>query len=567
MTITIFSSPLGVLLALLLGTGHTAGFCQDRQAWASEQKNVSIPMRDGKSLAADVYLPPRPGKYPCILIQTPYNKKHLGAPISGKGKKAGSTGEVGRGAVSDTLGLLDRDHYAYVVVDWRGFHASRAAKRVVNRRRWRRGQDGYDCVEWCAARPWCNGKIGTWGGSALGKQQFDTAIEQPPHLVCCVPLIAAMGQRYAFYYQGGIPLEAHVKMLDFLGYAVSKKVRQAPLPSARIWKWAAFMTYKPHRITVPCLMISGWWDHYPDEVIRTFEDICSRGGAEARKHSKLLLGPWDHVGVGLTRQGDMAFPGAALESARAAKSYLDHHLRGMKNGWEKTPTVRYWQCGEEKWFSAEKWTDIRREERLLVLRPGRIDFTPGGDEASVLRYTYDPRKPSRTLGGANLPPLKHGPRKQNGLLGRSDILVYRTPSLEEELALNGNAELSFHFSCNRVDCDFTARLCDEDERGNLFLIADAACRAKLRTGKEAFLKPGEVYPITLRFPAHAATFRKGHRLALILSSGNWPRYERNPHTGENFWNRKEAVDVEVTVYHGSRTPAVLRFPERRQVRK
>ena len=551
------------LVATAAALAHLPAYSLPAQeAWRPLQQDVAVPMRDGKHLAADVYLPPTPGTYPCVLIQTPYNKSRMGAPIGGQPP---GTSEAGRGSVSDALGLLDRRNYVYVVVDWRGFYGSKPAMQGVTKRKWKRGHDGYDCVEWCAAQPWSDGNVGTWGGSALGKQQFDTAIQHPPHLVCCVPLIAAMGQRYEFYYEGGIPLEAHVKMLDFLGYELSGKVRSAPLPTARIWRWVPLITYRPQTVKVPCLVITGWWDNYPDEVIRTFEDIAAKGGSDARTHSKLLVGPWDHVGVGLAKQGDTEFAGAALASARAAKEFFDFHLRGVRNGWERTARVRYWQCGADEWCTAESWSGIEREEQVLHLSPGRISTNPNprGRQTTV-QYRYDPGAPSPTLGGANLPPLKHGPTKQNPLLSREDSLVYRTDVLRTPLELNGNASLTVHASCDRVDCDVTARLCDQRANGDILLVGDAAQRAKLRTGRVELLQPGKVFDITLRFPAHAYTFGRGHRLVLILSSGNHPRYERNPHTGDSFWDSSKALDLNVTLHHGPDTPALLRLPRRKQ---
>ena len=108
-------------------------------------------------------------------------------------KDAKGTSTVGRGAISDLLVLKDREHYAYLVMDWRGFYASKKAAKGVARVGSLRGRDGYDIVEWIAAQSWSNGRVGTWGGSALGKIQFQTASQKPPHLVCAVPLIAAIG--------------------------------------------------------------------------------------------------------------------------------------------------------------------------------------------------------------------------------------------------------------------------------------------------------------------------------------------------------------------------------------
>ncbi len=514
--------------------------------WTPEQKDLEIPMRDGKSLLADLYLPPAEGKYPAVLIQTPYNKVHMGAPITGDLK---DPGDVGRGSVSDALGLLDREHYAYVVVDWRGFYASKAAMDGVDKKKWKRGQDGYDAVEWVAEQPWSDGKVGTWGGSALGKQQLDTAAEQPPHLVCCVPLIASMGQRYECYYEGGCYLEAHVKTLDFLGYGVSKMVLANPRPGTLIWRGAERLSYHPEKIQVPCLMISGWWDHYPGQVIETFEDIVAKGGPQAREHSKLLFGPWDHVGVGLAKQGDREFKGAELESARSAKAYFDFFLRGEKNDWDKTPRIRYWRINEEGWASADKWKGLERASTTLFLGADGTIGPKSPDEQKTLSYVCDPKDPTPTLGGANLPPLPHGPRTQNALEKRKDLLVYSTGKLTSPLTLNGNATLSFQVEVDRPCCDFMARLCDVGPDGKSYLLADAAVRIR-------DAKAGARQDVTLTFPTTAATWPEGWDLRIYLSSSNWPRYEKNTHNGADHWEAADAEAVNVTVVH----PAKLTLP-------
>jgi hypothetical protein len=479
-----------------------------------------------------------------VLIQTPYDKKRLGAVMGG----ADVPGEAGRGSVSDALGLLDRENYAYCIVDWRGFYGSKAAMEGVRKQGFKRGLDGYDCVEWLASQEWCNGRVGTWGGSALGKQQFDTAAEHPPHLVCCVPLIASMGQSYEAYYEGGVLLEGHVEMLDRLGYGVSAVVRAAPLPTSPAWRAAERLTYRPDAIEVPCLVITGWWDNFPAQVIRTFEDIVAKGGEKARKHSKMLIGPWDHVSVGVAEQGDLRFEAAAKESAVAAKAFFDAWLREKAdNGWDKTPRVRYWTVNEAAWAAVESWSGIKRKTATLHLDEERIVAAkPSGGTRS---YVSDPRKPSPTLGGANLPPMKHGPKAQNALDGRADVLAYSTGKLEKPMRINGAVELSVAFTANREDCAIVARLCDVHPDGKAVLLADAAARARVRDGEPKPLKPGERAALTLRFPPTAAVLPAGHALRIYLSSTNHPRYERLPNTGADHWDEKAAVDVDVTVLH------------------
>jgi putative CocE/NonD family hydrolase len=353
-----------------------------------------------------------------------------------------------------------------------------------------------------------------------------------------------MGQCYQFYYDHGVYREAHVKMLEILGYGVSKRVREAPRPN-RMWTFVKNLTFRPDMIEVPCLMITGWWDHFMDEIIETFEGIVEKGGPKARKHSKFLVGPWDHVSIGLAKQGDRTFEDAAKASAEAAKAFFDYWLLGKENGWEKTARVRYWQTNEPKWVEVESWSGIKRKTKTLYLSAdGTIGEEPGEGDRS---YTYDPKKPSPTLGGANLPPLRHGPTDHGRLDARKDVLAYSTGKLEEPLRINGNVKLSFEFTADRETCDFSARLCEVRD-GKPYLIADAVCRVWDH-------EPGEKGRVTLHFPATAITVSE---LRIYLSSSNWPRYERNPHTGADHWERRGCKTLKATIHHGS---AKLNIPE------
>lgn len=135
-----------------------------------------------------------------ILIQTPYQKNwfHFGLPLG-----------VGTNQPNS--------NYAFVVVDWRGFYGSAAALVPSPNR----GEDGYDVVDWIAQQTWCDGNIGTWGPSALGKIQFETAKEQHPNHKCAVPLVAHPMTRYEDYYPGGVYRTEYVEQLDALGYGLS----------------------------------------------------------------------------------------------------------------------------------------------------------------------------------------------------------------------------------------------------------------------------------------------------------------------------------------------------------
>src|SRR5262249_37410260 len=122
---------------------------------------------DEVELSADVYRPDAAGQFPVILSRTPYNK------VSG-GKQA-----------VERAGYFVKRGYVVVSMDGRG-RGDSEGEFVAYRNE---GKDGYDAIEWCAAQPWSNRKIGTSGGSYLGINQWLAAVEQPPHLVTMIALV------------------------------------------------------------------------------------------------------------------------------------------------------------------------------------------------------------------------------------------------------------------------------------------------------------------------------------------------------------------------------------------
>jgi len=182
---------LTVLILAVLFTPFAGSLAEpDSEKKFPAPSTVKIPMRDGKTLAADIFLPKTEGKFPTILIMTPYNRKLLAAAIPAAAMKSK---------------LIDREHYAFVVVDWRGFYGSKDAGGEPGKKQPdANGKDGYDTVEWIAKQKWSDGKVGMWGSSALGKIQYMTAVQQPPHLVCICPMVTQHGYFYNRFYHGGV---------------------------------------------------------------------------------------------------------------------------------------------------------------------------------------------------------------------------------------------------------------------------------------------------------------------------------------------------------------------------
>lgn len=248
---------------------------------ASKFYPIDIPVRDGKTLAADLYSIDTTMTKPVILIQTPYNKNYYRLAVYIPPQAGGAAFPY------------DSVSYNYVILDWRGFYGSKNAD-VPN---YDRGLDGYDAIEWIANQKWCNGKIGTWGPSALGVIQYQSAKHHPPHLVCSVPLVKDFKTKYSDYYYGGDFRKEHVESLMKLGFFASTDIITNHPDEDLTWSFIEKNSDYPDSISVPMLLISGWFDHFPDDVIRSFDDLRKRSDTKVRLQHKLMIGPWLHTAI------------------------------------------------------------------------------------------------------------------------------------------------------------------------------------------------------------------------------------------------------------------------------
>jgi predicted acyl esterase len=384
--------------------------------------STSIPMRDGKYLAADVYSPDTTKAFPVILIKTPYNKDRY-----------------------QTHGLpLTTDDYAITIVDWRGFHGSTDA--AIDTPDY--GRDGYDCIEWIAQQGWSNGKIGMWGISAVGIVQYQTAKEHPPHLVCSVPIFANYKQQYQRYYTGGVLRKTYLERLAMLGYKV-EPILAHPIYDA-FWKYTELVTTYPQEIDVPMLLMAGWYDHhsYSDGIFCIFNELRSLGGINGREHHKLIIGPWHHNHIGESVQGQLEYPNAAGTTETEALNFFDYWLRDIPNGYDNLPYVRYYQMGTNEWLNNETYPLDNVTPTFIYLHPaGILSEANPVDACPSDSFYYDPRNPSPTIGGVEISYLLvHGPYNQRWLVeSRDDVVVFSTEVLDKDLVVAGEVKVSYMF--------------------------------------------------------------------------------------------------------------------------
>ncbi|MCX7697519.1 MAG: CocE/NonD family hydrolase [Bacteroidales bacterium] len=513
-----------------------------------------IPMRDGKWLAADCYVQDTSGtiKYPTILIQTPYNRLlfRFGLPLG--------------------IGInLDGCPYAFVIVDWRGFYGS-AAAAVPNPDR---GKDGYDVIEWIVNQPWSNGKVGTWGPSALGKIQYLTAKENHPNHICAVPLVAAPQSLYLEYFPGGVYRKEYVDQLDALGFGLSSTLLTHPYYDT-YWQLAEWLTFYPQNIRIPMFLIGGWFDHNIQLMLDFFAALQTQSEVQVRYKHKFLIGPWVHGGhgtsqVGTPQQGELTFPQAVGWGDSLALRFFDYYLRGINNNWENEPPLRFFIPGKNIWESTTSWqTTIQNQTSitLYLLKEGRLSDEPPTYHHDTIQFVYDPRNPSPTVGGMTLRnDLLQGPYDQSQQVeSRNDIVVFTSDDFSIPVTVTGKIKVILWVSSDVLDTDFALRLTDVYPDGRSILVREQIQRMRFRKGysqsDELFMQDDSIYRIEMNFYDISYTFLPQHKLRLSITSSNYPRFDINLNNGGPMYTSGDTLVARNAIHVGQYYPSSVVLP-------
>lgn len=507
--------------------------------------NVWIPMRDGDSLQADVYIPSNVDSAQVILVQTPYNKESInGLPLG--------------------LGLnLDAQPYIWVVVDWRGFYGSSNAD-VSNLNR---GEDGYDVCEWISQQVWHKDRIGTWGPSALGGVQYNTAKEHHPNHTCAVPLVAHPQQAYDAYFENGVLEGARLQTLDLLGYGLSPIIMANTYYNAA-WIISENNTWYPNEIWIPTLQIGGWYDHNIDIMMDWYAATRTSALASVQDEQWLLVGPWVHGGtgaayVGSATQGELTYPNAEYMSDTMALEFFAYYLLDSMNNWQNTPKITYYETGKDQWASSNA-TSIESATNDILYLNMNGELVSGNPLLSS-SFVSDPNNPSPTIGGATLHiNLDQGPYDQSALDSRSDIITFETSPLSQDISISGRVGLDLFVEATVPDCDISIRLVDVYPDGRNMLITDGMQRMRFRNGftlaDEEFMNPGTVYNTQFDLPFTNYTWKTGHKIKIYVGGNNAIRYHvNNQHSGDAYVGGPPTVG-NITIHHNSTYPSNITLP-------
>ncbi|UCD00066.1 MAG: CocE/NonD family hydrolase [Phycisphaerales bacterium] len=155
-----------------------------------------------------------------------------------------------------------------------------------------------------------------------------------------------------------------------------------------------------------------------------------------------------------------------------------------------------------------------------------------------------------------------GPRDQSELEKRDDVLVFTSNELKGELEVTGPVRVILYAASTAQDTDWTAKLVDVHPDGRALNLCDGILRARYRSSRShpSLITPGQVYRYEIDLWATSNAFLPGHRIRVEISSSNFPRFDRNPNTGESFGTGTRLVQATQTVFHDKEYPSHILLP-------
>ena len=547
-----------------------------------------IPMRDGVKLFTSVYIPKdvfSDGKtYPIMMDRTPYTVRPYGAD-----------------QYRPTLGpseFFEKEKFIFVYQDVRGRYMSegsfdniRPHKPVKGPKDTDESTDTYDSIDWLVKNlPGNSGKVGLWGISQPGFYSSAGMIDAHPALVAVSPQ-APVTDYYLGddnFHNGAFMLAANFRF--YLGFGPRAGDPALPPPPApfdfgtpdgydfflrmgslanadeKYFKhqnpywiqnlehttydevWQSRSIWKYLKGIKPAVMVVGGWFDAEDlqGPLRTFEFMEKNSPP---KTNMLVMGPWTHGGFS---RGDGDHVGNVNFGSKTGLYYREkiefaffmNFLKGK--GEDKLPKAWVFQTGTNEWRRFDQWPPKNAVTKTLYLDEKGTLATARPAKLGYDEYVSDPNKPvpymQQIVMGMQ---ADYMTSDQRFAAARPDVLVYKTPPLDQDVTVYGPISVDLKVSTSATDSDFDVKLIDVypgdypqadtapgaiPMGGYQQLVRGEPFRGKFRKGFERPVpfEPGKPDRITFKMPDVAHVFREGHRIMVQVQSSWFPLTDRNP---------------------------------------
>ncbi|MFA6561477.1 MAG: CocE/NonD family hydrolase [Verrucomicrobiia bacterium] len=611
-----------LLLTLLLALSLASA--RDAEYQVVVNTNVMVTMHDGVKLATDLYLPAKNGavaaeKFPTILTRLPYNKngsKRFGEYYAARGYVFVAQDTRGRFASEGVWHMMTDDGPDGVdCAAWIGRQPWSNGKIGMIGTSYVGGTQHAMAL---ARAPELATVIPVDAMSNLGRQSMRNAGAFEMRFWNWIMLNAGRGSRAGrdpatgamlkemgenrFHYLLNLPLRRGTTPLKF-----SPEYEDWLVEAMRhgtddeFWLQNNIVDHADRYKDIPVYLVGGWYDSWAGNTTANFTALTKA----LKSPVYLIMGPWIH---GLQRasshgQVDFGKDAAIADELAWRLEWYDRWFKGLDNSVGKTAPfatkVRVFVMGTGDgrktdksllnhggfWRNEKEWPPARARLTNYYLQPnGGLSPHVAADVRRLsTSFTFDPRQPVPTIGGCissgdgimlqGAWDQRGGPHIWNWplpipLSARNDIVVFQTEPLAEDIEVTGELEVKLWASSSAVDTDFTAKLLDvyppsSDFPGGFDLnITDGIVRARFRETlkKEKLMKPGTIYPFTIRLYPTSNVFKKGHRIRVDISSSNFPRFDVNPNTGEPLSDHRRVISAVNTIHHDRTHPSHIVLP-------
>lgn len=511
--------------------------------------DLRVPMRDGAVLPADRWTPKSGGDgLPTVLLRSPY-------------------GRAGAAAGPMVRPFAERG-FQVLIQSTRGTFGSGGTFDPLRHER----EDGLDTVDWVIKQPWFGESMVLYGMSYLGFVQWAVADQLPPQVQAMIPAVSESALTLEFLRADGFSLETPFGWGVMVAgqerrWAIPRQLLGArrvhsamstlPLGEADVAatghrsdyiqdilahdagtpRWAEVdHSRRVADVTVPVSSVGGWYDIFLPGQLRDHQALQAAG-----RQARVTVGPWSHTsrGVGVTAAAEALGFGLA-------------HARGEQPP-ERAP-VRLFVMGEETWRDFPSWPPPGYAPQRFHLHPGGTLSTDTAAESVPDGYRYDPADPTPAVGGVRLALGVKGGRVDNTALeARPDVLTYTTAVLDTDVEVIGEVAAEIWFRSGLPHADVFVRLCDVDAKGRSTNVCD---------GLVSLTDADEISCARVRLWPTAYRFRRGHRIRVQVSSGAFPRYNRNPGTGEPRATATTLRAADQEVFHDPERPSAVLLPVR-----
>lgn len=529
------------------------------------QRRIPVTMQDGITLLADHYFP-QTGKtaFPTILIRSPY----------GREPKDGGFGYL---LTFFACRFAERGYHV-VTQDTRGRFRSGGEFNPYFAER----NDGLDTIKWLEQQSWFEGSLGTWGPSYLGITQWAMSTATPA-IKAMMPSVTSSKLLTVVFPDGSFDLGLTIRwpaifqaldrgqdvalwrgLLPLL--RLEKKIAPAftqlpiswaderalgqPLPYYQAWlansnpnspMWTQIaQDMQVEKATAAIHLVGGWYDFFLRGLLHDYMDLKAVG-----KPPFLTIGPWLHF--------SNAF--VMTDSLREGLDWFDAHLREDRSRLRNKP-VRLYIMGIDEWRDYEEWPPAATQVRYYLWAARALSVDLPENSSSPDHYQYNPADPTPAVGGTQFS-LWAGPRSNQKLEARPDVLVYTSAALQAPIEVIGQVKLELYVRSSLDFTDFFGRLCDVHPDGTSINICDGLFHI---TPDKGACQPDGSLRIEIDMWATAHCFRKGHRIRLQVSSGAHPRWNRNLGTGSAFATDTRMKVADQTIYHDATHPSALLIP-------